>query len=450
MELLTRLSDGELTHKELKSALKRDASLVSFQHNGVTMLMAACRCASRHSVEHLLAANANVDAQDDKGRTCLHHLLSATHRSASVRCKVAVTLLSAPSASVRRLLPMTQAAPPLLSACDCVARLIAADNGSSASLALASRLRRVLPPPPSTALVAINQEEPDAKRARSSTPPTQSYWRSLPRPLTRQPETWSEQLAEAFMQDYDDQGMDPFGGGWQADEAASNKRTQVCAYDATASMSDDEYYSFLYAELSKRMHTSRRKHREFLGADQDEVEAEEQRRETLLGNSAVPRNPALRLQELTRVEHTVQAALFFDKLAAALDSEREESEQTQGEREGQATDGDEGDKDRSEVGAKPAPRGLQGSLTIKDIPFPSTNVVILKEQLLAGAEQEDPRAQRKVLLLAQRRWHPDKWHRYETLIHEKERELVFKRVADVSQSINELLKQVAETSSSSS
>lgn len=377
---------GECDRHELKRMLKTNKQIVTYQRvsDGVTALMAAAYSGSRHNVSLLLNNGADPAARDKRGRCFIHYVGKAAHRSQSVRCKLLLASLDAVDADQ------------VLATCD--------DTGTRAMDVLEALVRE---DPVAINTIRLSQVlrrfqtrqclEPEASRKKK-----RSYWETLPPRQLNGAFTWNHKLAEAFMQDYDDMGLDPFGNGWEFEEKDEN----AISVAQDKGLTEDEYYNFLYDELTRRSGTYVPSGSNFFGATEEEIKMEANRRENLHRSaSSVTKDPSLKLRDIDKIEYTVKCSIFFEKLEAAINTQAEEIE----------------------------------SLMLKDIPFPSNDKVQLQKQLLQGSEECDLADKRKIIRLAQRRWHPDKWIRFKSLFKSNEIDNIFGKVAETSQQINQLL-----------
>jgi hypothetical protein len=227
---------------------------------------------------------------------------------------------------------------------------------------------------------------------------------------------------------------------WYPDEPAGSKALQEHggpkAGERLETLTEQEYCQFIYTELNRRNRQPWQEYRNS-GASQEELEAERRRRERLAQENSrrlLAEQQALD-QELRRarlgdnaVAYAIRAAEFFDRLSAAPAAPQEEPT----------------------AGGPSAPESSPDAelfqVALADVPWPGTTASAVEVLLFTGltAPREDAAArrkeERKLLRLAQRRWHPDKWEQmYLPHVRPQEREAVLARVHTLSQLLNQMV-----------
>eukprot|EP00045_Choanoeca_perplexa_P004998 m.42362 g.42362 ORF g.42362 m.42362 type:complete len:406 (+) comp12873_c0_seq1:72-1289(+) len=383
----------DVERKLAKSSLRADAS----NHDGCTLLMAACLRGSKRIVKLLLADLGCVSQTDKTHNSCLHYLAQAP-RSERTKLEIALLVLGHDNESDVRLLLSLEDAPGQ-SGKDIVAAIIAS-NPLAEAIPLINRMRLVLEGVPALPSIAA----PPPKRPKTDD------------------ELWRDKMAEAFADDYNDMGIDPFG------HAAAATETQVALATVENNvdlMNDEDYAAFMRAELNKR--TSARYQRyeyEPSGPYEptaDERQAEHQRRERLAQENSrrlIAEQLAME-EQLKRTEtpaaYALRAADFFTTMHERLHVV--------------SADGSTEDLTR---------------LKLEDVPFPGDTAADIAYLLLSGvgssseAEEEVRQLERKLLRLAQKQWHEDKWQRYMPLFTDADQEAVMAKVRETSQLLNSM------------
>ena len=390
--IISGKADSHDVERKLNSSLRADAS----NDDGCTLLMAACLRGSKRIAKLLITHLERVSHTDRTHNNCLHYLIQAP-RSERTKLEIALLVLNHDNEDDVRSLLFHEDAPGQ-SGKDIIAAIIA-NNPMVEAIPLVARLRLVL-------------EGVRALPSIAAPPPK--------RPKTAD-ELWHAKMAEAFADDYDDMGVDPFG------HAAAATETQVALAVADNNvdlMNDDDYAAYMRAELNKR--TSARYQRyeyEPSGPFQptaEEREAEHNRREHLAQENSrrlIAEQLAME-EQLRRTEtpaaYALRAADFFTTMHEQLHL---------------ATEGGE---------------ALPSMLKVADVPYPGDKAADIAYLLLSGvapssdAEDEGRQVERKLLRLAQKQWHEDKWQRYMPLFAEGEREAVMTQVRQTSQLLNSM------------
>jgi hypothetical protein len=394
--LVKRIISGKADRHDVErklSVLNADSS----NDDGCSLLMSACLRGSKRIVKLLVQQLKAVSQTDKTHNSCLHYLIQSP-RSNRTKLEIALLVLNHDNQDdVRTLLSHEDA--PGQSGKDIVATIIAG-NALADAIPLIARLRLVLEGVRTLPSIAA----PPPKRPKTAD------------------ELWHDKMAEAFADDYDDMGVDPFG------HTAAATETQVALAVADNNvdlMNDDEYAAYMRAELNKR--TSARYQRyeyEPSGPFQptaEEREAEHQRREHLAQeNSRRLIAEQLAMEEQLRrtespAEYALRASDFFTSMHEQLHL---------------ATTADDS--------ASPP------KLKVADVPFPGDKAVDVEYLLLSGitaskgAEDECRQVERKLLRLAQKQWHEDKWQRYTPLFSDDEQEAVMAKVRQTSQLLNSM------------
>ncbi|EDQ87616.1 uncharacterized protein MONBRDRAFT_27162 [Monosiga brevicollis MX1] len=434
---LDRASVQDLVRQTLRGNVDEQDEL------GRTALMHICALGASRVLKYLLQDySPNLLLRDCDGATVLSHAAMSGRRKHRLQLAIALLRYGAP-AQVEALLQTSHFQGRTGAAMVAAIVEMGRSRYSEDADYLVYLLRQQLPPPPRpTSPHTLALKDTGEALERGTTAKKQA-----------EAEAWAERLSSAFADDCMDQGF-----VFAADPLDAAEPRGVDAMD------DDAYAQYMRTYLNARVFGEHRHHHastSAFDATEEEVAAERARR-ARLAEEASARILREQVEETARkrmrtrsndvVEYAVRADAFFDQLQQRLIAQDDQSAPADSD----ATPtllvfGNVPWLGEDRIAATARILGGLEAPAASTVPPAKTTKVMNADKGEPGDETARARAavaaeatqRRKVLRLAQKRWHPDRWEKYLPLFAAEEQERVREGVKATAQLLNALVEDLS-------